>query len=127
MQIFRGWCFSFLLVIILALLWLFHFNWLIVALAKFFGVSTDYLLGLSDSSTALKGFFSVVYEDGKLFIEFISSGWYKYLQVPESVFERFLKDSSKGRFFNRFVKNIYRDEPLTSQELEKVSLMPLEK
>ena len=71
--------------------------------------------------------FSVAYEDGTLFIEFISSGWYKYLQVPESVFERFLKDSSKGRFFNRFVKNIYRDEPLTSQELEKVSLMPLEK
>lgn len=71
--------------------------------------------------------FSVVYEDGTLFVEFVSSDWYKYIQVPKSVFELFLKDSSKGRFFNRFIKHVYRDEPLTNQELERVSLMPLEK
>ena len=70
--------------------------------------------------------FSVVYEDGTLFVEFVSSDWYKYIQVPESVFELFLKAPSKGRFFNQFIKPIYFEAPMTNQELEKVCRMCLQ-
>ncbi|MBQ6298171.1 MAG: KTSC domain-containing protein [Selenomonadaceae bacterium] len=33
---------------------------------------------------------------GNLFVEFVGNKWYKYLLVPESIFEQFLKSSSKG-------------------------------
>ena len=37
----------------------------------------------------------------------LSHGSYVYHGVPESVFHNFLEASSKGRFFNRNVKDVY--------------------
>lgn len=37
----------------------------------------------------------------------LSHGSYVYHGVPESVFDNFLEAPSKGRFFNRNVKDVY--------------------
>lgn len=39
---------------------------------------------------------------------------YKYLEVPESVFERFVDAPSKGRFYTRNIKGRYESVPLTN-------------
>ena len=62
----------------------------------------------------------VGYAKGDLFIKFVSGKWYKYLNVPETVFEQLPKASSKGTFVNRQIKPFYQCRPLTSQELEMV-------
>ncbi|MBR0289815.1 MAG: KTSC domain-containing protein [Selenomonadaceae bacterium] len=63
---------------------------------------------------------SAAYEDLSLFVEFVGGKWYKYVSVPETIFERLLAAPSKGNFFNRFIKPVYREVPLTNQELETV-------
>ncbi len=69
-----------------------------------------------DSSAILK----IGYDDSRLFVEFVGGKWYKYVLVPETVFEQFIKAPSKGYFINKLIKPIYHEEALTSQELEKV-------
>ena len=68
---------------------------------------------------------SVVYDDGTLFVEFFGNGWYKYVHVPEKIFEQFLNAPSKGQFFNRFIKPVYRNVAMTNQELEMVCRIAL--
>ena len=50
---------------------------------------------------------SVGYENGILYISFVSGGLYAYYHVPESVFNGLLSASSKGKFFHQFIKNNY--------------------
>lgn len=40
-------------------------------------------------------------------IEFISGSVYRYRNVEEDVYERFLAAPSKGRFFNEHIKDAY--------------------
>lgn len=54
---------------------------------------------------------SVAYEDGTLFIEFDGNNWYRYPNVPESLFERFLLASSKGTFVNKSIKPYFQGYP----------------
>ena len=57
------------------------------------------------NSTNLK---SIGYFLGILEVEFKSKSIYQYKNVPESIFERFLNASSKGRFLNLFIVNKFR-------------------
>ena len=67
------------------------------------------------------------YADGNLFIKFVGGKWYKYIGVPESLYEQLLSSPSKGTFVNRRIKPFYRDVLLTSRELETVSPFVLHK
>ena len=102
-------------------------------MTDFFNVSTDYLLGRTDNPNVMKGrdnvtivkvdssaILKIGYDDSRLFVEFVGGKWYKYVPVPETVFEQFIKAPSKGYFVNKFIKPIYHEEALTSQELETV-------
>lgn len=53
------------------------------------------------SSSNLK---SVGYESGILEIEFHGSGIYQYSHVPQSVYEGLMGATSKGTFFNQYIK-----------------------
>lgn len=44
----------------------------------------------------------------RLLIKFTSGYSYVYHGVPESVFNGLLNASSKGQYFNRYIKNHYR-------------------
>ena len=45
---------------------------------------------------------------GTLTVQFTSSGqWYDYFNVPESVYQRLLAASSKGRYFNDYIRDQY--------------------
>ena len=68
------------------------------------------------SSAVLK----IGYDGNSLFVQYVGGGGYKYLHVPEIIFEQFKAAPSKGRFVNKRVKPFYRDVALTSRELEMV-------
>jgi hypothetical protein len=40
-------------------------------------------------------------------VEFLSGGVYQYSNVPPNVLDEFMAASSKGRYFNAFVKGRY--------------------
>lgn len=42
-----------------------------------------------------------------LTIVFIKTGKYTYPNFPKSLYEEFLKSSSKGRFYNQYIKDKY--------------------
>ena len=44
----------------------------------------------------------------QLFITFVSGKVYVYDRVPSEVHDAFLAHSSKGAFFNRFIRDRYR-------------------
>ena len=45
---------------------------------------------------------------GTLAIQFTSSGqWYDYFNVPDSVYQGLLAASSKGRYFNDYIRDQY--------------------
>ena len=60
------------------------------------------------------------YDRNALFVQYVGGKWYKYVHVPETIFEQFVKAPSKSTFVNKFIKPIYREMPLTNQELETV-------
>ena len=41
-------------------------------------------------------------------VEFKSGGTYQYMNVPKSVYERFMAASSKGKFLAQFIKEKYK-------------------
>lgn len=43
----------------------------------------------------------------RLYITFRESGTYTYYGVPQNVYERFLRASSKGGFYNDYIKDRY--------------------
>lgn len=40
-------------------------------------------------------------------IEFHSGGIYQYLDVPDMVYSDLMNADSKGKYFHRYVKNVY--------------------
>ena len=42
-----------------------------------------------------------------LTIRFVSGNTYKYRNVPESIYVGLLNSSSKGSYFNRYIKDCY--------------------
>lgn len=56
-----------------------------------------------ESSAILK----IGYDGDTLFVQFVSGDWYKYFQVPETVFEEFCNADSQGQFFNVEIKPKY--------------------
>lgn len=91
----------------------------VIALADYFGVSTDYLLGRvqTPDSVAIK---ELAYDGGTLYIRFRCSGWYRYLNVPEDVYKEFVDAQSKGKFFLENIMTNYAsarsEEPPTKEE-----------
>jgi len=55
---------------------------------------------------------SVGYDDSEslLEIEFHNGGVYHYFGVPQSVYEALMAAGSKGRYFNAYVRKVYRCE-----------------
>lgn len=53
---------------------------------------------------------SVGYDAGTmtLEIEFLGGAIYQYFDVPETVYEEFMRASSKGQFLHANIKNMYR-------------------
>ena len=47
-------------------------------------------------------------EREQLQITFVSGRAYVYLNVPESVYAAFTSSTSKGAFFNRFIRDRYK-------------------
>lgn len=41
-------------------------------------------------------------------IEFNSGGIYQYFEVPNNIYTSLMSASSHGKFFHRYIKNIYR-------------------
>ena len=58
---------------------------------------------------------SVGYEDHVLEIEFNSGGIYKYLEVGPTVYEEFLKSSSLGKYFHKFIKGNFTCEKVEAK------------
>lgn len=52
------------------------------------------------------------YENGILYIEFLSGTMYRYFDVPEAVFNSLMNANSRGRYFHTFIKNHYRYQRL---------------
>jgi hypothetical protein len=55
---------------------------------------------------------SVGYDDRVLEIEF-KNGIYQYLDVPEAIFRAFRSSSSKGRYFNQYIKRRFLSRKIT--------------
>lgn len=55
---------------------------------------------------------SVGYEDEILEVRFNNGGLYRYFGVPPEVCLDFLKADSKGCFFNRYIRGVYRGQRL---------------
>lgn len=56
--------------------------------------------------------------DGKnIFVKFVENGWYKYANLPKSVFEKFLVAPSKGTFLNKTLKHLRQGVPCSNPEL----------
>lgn len=40
-------------------------------------------------------------------VEFLSGSVYQYYNVPENMYEQLMREGSKGRFLNTYIKNAY--------------------
>ena len=78
----------------------------LIALADYFGVSTDYLLGRVETpdSFVIK---ELAYDAGTLYVRFRDNDWYKYSDVPEEVYKSFVESPSKGKFFRQNIMTDY--------------------
>jgi len=61
-------------------------------------------------------------KDKILYLSFTDakSGYYKYFDVPLVTFHSLLQAESKGSFFSKYVKNIYKYEKVTSPVNSKI-------
>lgn len=50
---------------------------------------------------------SIGYDSGSLEVEFHSGGIYQYRNVPEPIYNAFMRASSKGSFFDQNIKDKY--------------------
>lgn len=55
---------------------------------------------------------AVGYEGSTLYIQFHTGGFYRYFDVPPSVYEGLMKAPSHGRFFLAHIKNVYKYQKL---------------
>ena len=53
---------------------------------------------------------SIGYRDGTLEIEFVSGKVYRYLDVPESLFQELMRAQSIGTFFNERIRDSFASE-----------------
>lgn len=40
-------------------------------------------------------------------VEFLSGAIYQYYNVPENMYDKLMRESSKGRFLHTYIKNAY--------------------
>jgi KTSC domain len=40
-------------------------------------------------------------------VEFLNGSIYQYFNVPQNMYDKMMKDGSKGRFLNTYIKNAY--------------------
>lgn len=59
-------------------------------------------------------------------VAYISSGEYRYFDVPREVYEWLRRAQSKGKFVNRLVKEKYRYERLTEEGQQPAERVDLE-
>jgi hypothetical protein len=52
------------------------------------------------------------WENNKLYVNFISTGTYEYLNVPRETYEKMLISDSKGSFFFRNIKPLYSGQKI---------------
>ncbi|MFT6637677.1 MAG: hypothetical protein ACJAYP_000233 [Flavobacterium sp.] len=45
-------------------------------------------------------------------IEFLSGGIYQYLDVPVNVYEELMDADSHGKYFNEYIKEIYKTKKI---------------
>ena len=50
---------------------------------------------------------NIGYDNGTLYIAFISGGVYSYTGVPESIFQNLMSAGSHGKYFHANIKNNY--------------------
>jgi hypothetical protein len=55
---------------------------------------------------------SVGYEKDVLEVSFRNGGLYRYFDVPEEMLVALMRAESKGQFFNRHIRGVYRCERL---------------
>jgi hypothetical protein len=46
-------------------------------------------------------------QSGTLEVEFVVGTIYQYYGVPQNIYEQFMREPSKGRFLNTYIKNQY--------------------
>lgn len=52
---------------------------------------------------------SIGYENTMILeLEFQNGGVYHYFEVPEAIYTELMSASSKGRYFNQNIRNVYR-------------------
>lgn len=66
-------------------------------------------VSLENYSVASFNISSIGYDTSRdtLEVEFLNGLIYQYFNVPEHLFERLMKEPSKGRFFNAHIRNAY--------------------
>lgn len=57
------------------------------------------------------------YDGNNLFVKFVKTGWYKYLNVPATLFDEFRNAESKGKFFHRRINPNFKGTPCSNLEL----------
>ena len=62
-------------------------------------------IGVSSSNISSIGYDA---SSQTLEVEFINGGIYQYFDVPESVYNEFIKASSHGQYLHRNIKGAYR-------------------
>lgn len=63
---------------------------------------------------------AIAYDDGDLFVWFVSGRVYVYHDAPRCVFECFERAASKGKFFNTLIKGRYSwDEAADAGDQQK--------
>lgn len=60
-------------------------------------------------SVASSNISSVGYDESSqtLEVEFLNGSIYQYFNVPQNMYEQLMKEPSKGRFLNTYIKNAY--------------------
>ena len=48
-----------------------------------------------------------------LYITFLGNRTYKYLEIPQSVYQDLMKAESKGKYFHAYIKDKYKFNELT--------------
>ena len=62
------------------------------------------MINVDSSDLSAVGYDSIT---GTLTIEFNSGGIYEYYNVPQNIYDGLMNDSSKGKYFHRFIRDVY--------------------
>lgn len=58
---------------------------------------------------------AIGYDEGTLVleVEFKDGGIYEYFEVGTSKYDKFMNASSKGKYFHRFIKGLYKEKKIS--------------